>query len=301
MKNSRHEDYRLQRRMRIFRRFIGLCLVLLFIISCSTKKMIVPPVTEFPTQEYHDGKFVWHDLLTDKLPEVKAFYGELFDWEFEGDNDPKAPYTLIKHNGKPIGGIVYTDLKKDINESQWLSYLSVPDVDAAAQFIKKNGGTVHRKPWDLKNRGRLAVVSDAQDALFVIFRANEGDPKESEPAINEWMWVELFSNNQEASSDFYKNFMGYTPESTVVRDTATYIVLKMGDDDRAGIIQNPFQGVRPNWLPYLRVKDPSVLVDKVEKLGGTVYLAPREDIRKGSVALIVDPSGAAVAIQRWPF
>ena len=150
---------------------------------------------------------MWHDLLTDKLPEVKNFYGELFGWKFEGEDDPKAPYTLIKYNGKPIGGIVYSDLKEDVNESQWLSYLSVPDVDKATQFVEDNGGIVHRKPWELKNRGRLAVVSDAQGALFVIFRANEGDPKESEPAINEWMWVELFSSDQEASLDFYKNMI----------------------------------------------------------------------------------------------
>jgi len=283
----------------LFSSIIGLSLILS--TSCSSTKIIVPPVTEIPTQEYHEGKFVWHDLLTDKVPEVKQFYGTLFGWEFEGTDDPKAPYTLIKYKGKPIGGIFYTDLKEDLNESQWLSYLSVPDVDKATQFIEENDGIVHRKPWDLKNRGRLAVVSDPQEALFVLFHANEGDPAESEPAINEWMWVELFSNDQEASLNFYKNLVGYTHESSVVRDTAVYHVMMKGDDHRAGIIQNPFKGVRPNWLPYIRVKDPVALVEKVEQLGGTVYLAPREDIRKGSVALIVDPSGAAVAIQRWPF
>lgn len=42
------------------------------------------------------------------------------------------------------------------------------------------------------------------------------------------------------------------------------------------------------------------MLERVVSLGGKVILAPSEDIRKGSVALIADPSGAAVALQRWP-
>jgi len=186
----------------VYNLFIGIMLFGLILgigTGCSTKKVVVPAVTQTPTNIYHEGTFVWHDLLTDKLPEVKTFYGELFGWEFEGEDNPRAPYTLIKLNGKPIGGIVYSDLKKDVNESQWISYLSVADVDSAAQFIEQNGGTIYRQPWDLANRGRLAVVSDAQGALLVLFRASEGDPAESEPEMNEWLWNEL--NNKKCWAD----------------------------------------------------------------------------------------------------
>ena len=281
--------------------FIFFNLILIGVMSCSTKKIIVPPVTATPTDTYHEGKFVWHDLLTDKVPEVKKFYGELFGWEFEGDVDPKANYTLITYQEKPIGGIVYTDLKKDLNESQWLSYLSVNDVDTAVKFIEDHGGTVHRKPWNLKDRGRVAVVADAQEALFVLIHAYGGDPSDQEPEINVWLWNELFASDDEAALKFYEGLVGYTHESQTVRDTATYHLMNKGEKSRAGILLNPFEGVRPNWLPYVRVKDPAALVEKVESLGGEVVLAPREDIRKGSVALIIDPSGAAIALQRWPF
>ncbi|UCF65249.1 MAG: VOC family protein [bacterium] len=281
--------------------FILFIFTMMLGMGCSAKKIVVPPVSETPTNIYHQGKFVWHDLLTDKLPQVKTFYSELFGWEFEGENNPKAPYTLIKLNGEPIGGIVYTDLKKEVNESQWLSYLSVADVDSAVQLIVENGGTVYRKPWNLENRGRMAVVSDPQGALFVLIKTTAGDPPDREPGMNMWLWNELFASNDEAAVKFYEDLVGYTHESQAVRDTAQYHVMKTGETARAGIILNPFEGVRPNWLPYLRVEDPAKLAEKVEALGGKVALAPREDIRKGSVALIIDPSGAAVAIQRWPF
>jgi len=66
------------------------------------------------------------------------------------------------------------------------------------------------------------------------------------------------------------------------------------------VVKNPWETVTPNWLPYIRVEDPAILVERVASLGGKVILAPSEDIRNGSVALIADPSGAAVALQRWP-
>jgi len=39
----------------------------------------------------------------------------------------------------------------------------------------------------------------------------------------------------------------------------------------------------------------------VKDLGGEIILPPSDEIRKGSVALIADPSGAVLAIQKWPF
>ena len=38
-----------------------------------------------------------------------------------------------------------------------------------------------------------------------------------------------------------------------------------------------------------------------KKLGGNVLLAPDDNIRKGSVALIADPSGGVFAIQKFPY
>lgn len=277
--------------------------VLIFLFtSCAKQKIIVPPVTSSPTETYHFGKFVWFDLLTEKVPEAKKFYGELFGWEFMGEESEKAAYTLIKFQGKPIGGIIYSNLKQEVNESQWLSYLSVPDVDRATEFLKSKGGTVYRQPWDLANRGRVAVVSDPQGALFILFKASSGDPADTSPEIGEWLWSELLTSDPEAAVSFYKELVDYQHEQMEsARENIYYHVLSKDTQPRVGIVKNPFEGVKSNWLPYVRVEDPGPLVSKVEKLGGKVIFAPDEKIRKGSVALIADPSGAAVAIQKWPF
>jgi hypothetical protein len=39
---------------------------------------------------------------------------------------------------------------------------------------------------------------------------------------------------------------------------------------------------------------------KVAALGGRVILPPRPEIRNGTVAIVADPTGGAVALQKWP-
>jgi len=46
-------------------------------ISCSGSRIVIPAITDIPTENYHTGKFVWHDLITDQVPAVKEFYNQL--------------------------------------------------------------------------------------------------------------------------------------------------------------------------------------------------------------------------------
>jgi hypothetical protein len=62
----------------------------------------------------------------------------------------------------------------------------------------------------------------------------------------------------------------------------------------------PFANMQPLWLASVMVADPAASAQRAKELGGRVLLTPRMDVRKGSVALIADPSGAVLALQRWP-
>jgi predicted enzyme related to lactoylglutathione lyase len=59
--------------------------------------------------------------------------------------------------------------------------------------------------------------------------------------------------------------------------------------------------VPPNWLPYVFVNDPAGLAARVAGLGGRVLLTPSPDLRKGSLAVVADPTGAVVALQKYPY
>ncbi len=258
----------------------------------------LPPITEKPTGQQHIGKFVWFDLLTDDVASVKKFYADIFAWDFDGS---ESGYTKIFHKGDYIGGIIYSDrLDEKVSEAQWLSYLSVPDVDQAVEFIRQNGGKIVREVMDLDERGRAAVVADRQGAVFVLLRANDGDPENIKPRFGEWLWNELITSNSEDATSFYAALVGYTHEATPLREDRMYYVLKYEDQPRAGIINSPWENIPPNWLPYIRVDDPAMVTDRVPKIGGKVILAPDPEIRKGTVAIIADPTGAALAVQKWP-
>ncbi|HID39056.1 MAG TPA: VOC family protein, partial [Calditrichaeota bacterium] len=281
-------------------------LALIFLLQfCTSAKLIIPPITEKPTSVYLHGKFVWHDLLTYDVEAAKNFYGELLGWQFSTRSSGLSDYTTILKNKIPIGGIVYV---KEIEEkhfsSQWMSYLSVPDVDKAVEFFKAQGGSVIREPRDIERRGRMAVVRDPQGALLALLHSTTGDPLDHEPTNFKWLWEENLTTDVDAAVSFYEKLVDYDADKLedpeVLGTKRRYFVLKKDGESRAGITRIPWEGVRPNWLAYIKVEDPKRLMGKVEKLGGKIYLPPSDDIRQGSVAFIADPTGAVLALQKWP-
>lgn len=270
--------------------------------GCSPGLPTVPPVSPTPTATREIGHFVWYDLLTTDVAAAQRFYGSLFGWTFEGDaNDGDIGYVTIRHQGQPIGGMVATqDLERDVNVSQWIASLSVESVEAAADRVQRLGGQVVSEPQDLPNRGRIATVRDNQGALFALLASSSGDPAVDRTRVGAWLWTELWSRDIVESVDFYRDLMGYEIEDVEGGAADEYRVLSLRDIPRAGVLEYDDPQLRPNWVPYVLVDDPAALVDRVDELGGRVLIAPNPSIRNGSVALIADPSGAAVTIQKWP-
>jgi predicted enzyme related to lactoylglutathione lyase len=273
-----------------------LLLAMLMLTGCTAGKqpsgLVLTPVTEAPTGIHHQGKFVWNDLLTGDAATARDFYGQLFGWTFS----QQGRYTAIKNNGRNIGGIV--QLKGDPDKpsaARWLSSLSVADVDEAAALVANEGGIVHEGPMVLPNRGRGALVSDPQGAKLVLLHAKDGDPEDEEPAMMSWLWHELWSNNAEASLAFYQKLAGYEHEG----EPTDYLILINEDQWRAGIRFIDDSELEMRWVPVVRVADTEAVAQKAEQLGGEIRVAPRPTASGGSVALLVDPSGARVIIQSW--
>src|SRR5210317_1691044 len=88
-------------------RFAFLSLGALLISGCASLNVNLPSITESPTGERFPGKIIWRDLLTNDPAASQKFYGELFGWTFESVDDNSA-YTLIRHNGHMIGGMIDT-------------------------------------------------------------------------------------------------------------------------------------------------------------------------------------------------
>jgi predicted enzyme related to lactoylglutathione lyase len=275
---------------------IFLLVALVLAMGGCAGKASLPAISPPGSEGELVGKFVWRELLTENREAVENFYGELFGWTFQATELPD--YKLILHQSRPIAGMVGTEETENVNESQWVSLLSVPNVDDAVGKVRRASGRVHVEPVDIAERGRLAVVSDSQGALLGFVRAANGDPPDRDPSVGEWLWTELWTDDVDEAVAFYGSLVDYEPEK--LNGERDYTVLRQGGSPRAGIARKNAKDIRPHWVPYIRVENARATAARVEALGGTVLLAPRDEIREGTVALILDPSGAVLAVQQWP-
>jgi predicted enzyme related to lactoylglutathione lyase len=267
-------------------------------VGCRKALPRVSAVSNSPSGQYEPGRFVWHDLMTHDLRAVKGFYGGLFGWEFEEVPDGEGVYTTILHDGKPVGGIIVLKKANDEIYSQWLSYVSVEDVDDEAGSVKNHGGEVYRKPLDLPDRGRVAVVLDNQGSFLGLLRATGGDPVLEEPVYGEWMWHELWTDDVHGSMGFYESMFEHKRDNIKIGEY-DYGVLAKDGKLRAGVVKIPYENVEPNWLPYIAVSDPSAVGVKATELGGKV-LIESEETGANRAVIIADPSGAVFGVHIWP-
>lgn len=284
----------------MLKKYLIFLFLISIIVSCSPDLPIVPPINTTPTNEFHLGKFIWRDLMSDDIPAVKKFYSELFGWTYIDVADEDNDYTVVLHDGKPIAGIFkLRDVKAEHKYSQWISYVSVVDINQAINFTKQNGGSIYKEPFELPNRGLVSYVFDSQNAVLAFVKSSSGDPKDDEPIYNEWLWSELWTKDVENSTSFYTELFEYDLKKYSTSAESFYYVFQKENKPRAGMVKIPFDNVKPHWMPYIAVKDPSKIVKKVEQLGGTVYLGT-EGIIGNNAAILADPSGAVFTVQKWP-
>lgn len=278
--------------------------------GCATTSVNLPAITANPTAARMPGKIVWHDLLTNDPAASQAFYGELFGWQFEpigtvaGLRNNSA-YTLIRHNGDVIGGMIDTVALNGRNDiSQWVTVMSVTDIDDSTGRFSAAGGKVVAPATDVGKRGRMALVRDAEGALLALLQTRDGDPPDRPGEIGDFLWDELWTSDVGNATAFYTGLTGLQSSDIEVapgeESDMTYRLLKAGEQARAGILLNPLAGLDPVWVNYLRVVEPAAITARVPDLGGTVIVEAQARPLGGKVAFIAGPSGAAIALQTWP-
>lgn len=247
------------------------------------------------------GRAVWHDLVTPNLEASRAFYGGLFGWTWRAPTTGKGiDYVVGEMSGVAMAGIARSRDGK-VNASQWLTYFVVDDVHRAVKSAQDSGAKVVVPPTRTGSwNDESALLTDPQGAPFAVMKQGaplvEGDstPK----LINGWLWVELWTVDVPAAVGFYGSLFGYEARSVAVAGK-DYTLFERDSTPMAGLLKIPVKEVRPNWLPTIRVADVGATVAQAVALGGRVIMAPRADVRNGTVAIIADPTGAALTLQQW--
>lgn len=112
-------------------------------------------------------------------------------------------------------------------------------------------------------------------------------------------WADLGTTDPDAARAFYGGLLGWEGEPGGP-ELGGYAVMTLDGAEAAGIVgqgaeQRETQ-VPPAWTSYVSVEDADAVVARAEELGGAVLLPPFDVARVGSMALIADPQGAAVAV-----
>ncbi|MEZ0171921.1 VOC family protein [Microvirga sp. TS319] len=112
------------------------------------------------------GHCHWNELAASDQSAALAFYTGLFGWE-KGDAMPMGAmgdYRFIEHGGQTIGAVM--NRMEGGPPPAWTFYFGVEDIDAAAQAVSGNGGTIHYGPAEVPGGIHIIVASDPQGAMF---------------------------------------------------------------------------------------------------------------------------------------
>ena len=110
----------------------------------------------------------WFEVATDKPEEAKAFYGELFGWQFEADKGGGLPYSMITTPGaeRPTGGLF--DSRGEF-PGYAIFYVGVEDVAATLAKAESLGGKTVLGPITTDDGLVFAQLRDAHGHHFGIF------------------------------------------------------------------------------------------------------------------------------------
>lgn len=264
----------------------------------STDPPRLPPLTTEADSPRLPGRFVWVDLVTDDVAAARKFYARLFGWTFE----ELGGYSIAMNEGRPVAGMFQRERPDDRSaKPRWFGYISVDDVERAQKRVTEAGGKVLAAPQRMPERGEQAVFADPEGALFGVVRSSSGDPGDYLADVGDWIWIQLLSRDAQKASAFYCAVAGYEVVENTRAELQSDFVLASGGYARATVRTLPAtdSSVRPLWLPFVRVKSVTASVARAEQLGGRVWIAPRPDLLDGRVAVLGDPTGAAIGVLEW--
>ncbi|MGK4584791.1 VOC family protein [Kitasatospora sp. HPMI-4] len=118
------------------------------------------------------GAFTWNENLSTDPATARAFYRQVFGYEYEPL--PDLDYSVIKVAGHPAGGIgAQPPAIPEGTPSFWNTYFAAADTDQSCARIIELGGRILVEPVGTPY-GRMAVGRDNVGASFCLIAAPKG-------------------------------------------------------------------------------------------------------------------------------
>ncbi len=246
----------------------------------------------------HNGRFVWHELLTSDPQAAISFYSSVVGWTTQPFN---SDYTMWVGSQGPLGGVMQLpdEAKKMGAPPHWMGSVQVDGIDGAVAKVRKLGGRIYVEPKEIPTVGRIAVIGDIDGAPLGLIEPITPMAPHSSDKPGEFAWNELYANNQEASLNFYSELFGWKKTNSFdMGPIGAYVIFGIGGKDLGGMMNKPKEmPAPPMWAYYAELADLNAALHQAKAKGAQVVNAP-QDVPGGRMAQLIDPQGAFFAMHQ---
>jgi predicted enzyme related to lactoylglutathione lyase len=126
------------------------------------------PTDNPPDRDPEVGEASWLELMTTDAPAASTFYKEVFGWQPSEamDMGEMGKYQMFNRGPRMIGGMMNKPKEMAQVPPFWAIYFRVPDINAAAERIKANGGQILNGPMEVPGGDQILNAMDPQGAAF---------------------------------------------------------------------------------------------------------------------------------------
>jgi predicted enzyme related to lactoylglutathione lyase len=114
------------------------------------------------------GEGSWHELMTTDADAAMTFYSDVFGWQPTEamDMGEMGKYQMFNRPHGMIGGMMNKPKELANVPPHWGIYFLVPDINAAVERVKANGGTILNGPMEVPGGDWIVNAMDPQGAAF---------------------------------------------------------------------------------------------------------------------------------------
>jgi len=113
---------------------------------------------------------------------------------------------------------------------------------------------------------------------------------------NPFVHVELHTGDLARAKEFYSRLFDWKLQDMPMPGGGSYTIIDVGGGTGGGMMTDPTPGVPPHWMAYVGVDDIRAATGKARDLGAKVLMDVTEVGEYGTMSVISDPTGAALAM-----
>ena len=252
------------------------------------------------------GTMSWHELQS-PLPEESAEYlaALLGNDVATADHGGGGCYSTILCDGLHVAGVTHTahHHAHAAGSPAWNTFVRVPSVDIICHIALSKGGSVRVEPSGILGLDRRAVIADPTGATLTIIAGGDDRRTVGAGALG---WDELRSLDPMESVRFWGAVFKWTAMPLVgpagaARESQGALFLN-GGVPVASVQRANDAEPSSRWLPVATVRRDLFdgTMHKAMRAGARVRVAPQPHALLTRLAIVLDPTGAEIAIGAEP-